>query len=60
MGQKGRRSGVDVMNDKQAKLEEIETSLTLGGVGEGRFQGRGKWRGFRWYSTVKYTMIHES
>jgi hypothetical protein len=40
MGQEGRRSGVGVMKDKEVKLEEIETSLTLGGAGEGRFQAR--------------------
>jgi hypothetical protein len=33
------------MKDKQLKLEEIESFYTLGGVGEGRVQGRGKWRG---------------
>ena len=33
------------MNDKELKREEIDVSHTLGGVGEGRVQGRGKWRG---------------
>ncbi len=35
--------GVGVMKDKELKLEEIEVSNTLGGAGEGRAQGRGKW-----------------
>jgi hypothetical protein len=35
------------------KHEEIESSLTLGGAGEGRVQGRGQWRGCRLYSGVK-------
>ena len=38
------------MKDKQLKLEEIESFYTLGGVGEGRVQGRGKWRGCRFFS----------
>jgi hypothetical protein len=33
------------MKDKELKLEEIEASHTLGGAGEGRVQGRRKWRG---------------
>ena len=33
------------MKDKELKLEEIEAPHTLGGAGEGRVQGRGKWRG---------------
>jgi hypothetical protein len=33
------------VKDEEIKLEEIETSHRLGGVGEGRVQGRGKWRG---------------
>jgi hypothetical protein len=41
------------MKDKKPKLEEIEASHTLGGAGEGRVQGRGKWRGYRCYSAVK-------
>jgi hypothetical protein len=42
---KGRKvEGVGVMKDKVRKLEEIEASHTLGEVGEGRVQGRGKWR----------------
>ncbi len=36
---------VAIMKDKEFKFEEIEVSHTLGGVGEGRVQGRGKWRG---------------
>ncbi len=28
----------------EIKIDEIEVSLTLGGSGEGRVQGRGKWR----------------
>ena len=32
------------MKDKEIKLEEIESSNTLGGVEEGGVQGRGKWR----------------
>ena len=43
------------MKDKELKLEEIEASHTLGGAGEGRVQGRGKWRGCIFYSAVKYT-----
>ena len=43
------------MKDKEIKLEEIETSHTLGGVGEGGVQGRGKWRGYTSYSVVRYT-----
>ena len=35
--------GVGVMKDKELKLEEIEASLTLGGAGAGRVQGRGRW-----------------
>ena len=38
--------GVGVMKDKEIKLEEIETSHTLGGAGKGGVQGRGKWRGY--------------
>ena len=30
---RGRREGVDVMKEKELKLEEIEDSHTLGGVG---------------------------
>ena len=41
--------------DKELKLEEVEASLTLDGVGEGGVQGRGKWGGCTYYSTVKYT-----
>jgi hypothetical protein len=44
------------MKDKELRLEEIEVSHTLGGVGEGRVQGRGKWRGYTYYSdTETYT-----
>ena len=44
------------MKDKDLKFEEIESSHTLGGgSGEGRDQGRGKWRGYRFYSDVKPT-----
>jgi hypothetical protein len=42
------------MKDKELLLDEIEASHTLGGVGEaleGRFQGRGKWRGCRMDAT---------
>jgi hypothetical protein len=39
------------MKDKELLLDEIEASHTLGGVGEGRFQGRGKWRGCRMDTT---------
>ena len=46
------------MKDKEVKLEEVEASLTLGGSGEGRVQGRGKRRWFRCYSGVKRTKIH--
>ena len=45
------------MKDKEVNLEEIEVSHTLGGVGEGHVQGRGKVGGF-WcevYSTIRYT-----
>jgi hypothetical protein len=33
------------MKDKGLQLEEIEAYHTLGGSGEGRVQGRGKWSG---------------
>ena len=39
--------GAGVTQDKELKLEETEVSHTLGGAGEGRVQGRGKWRGCR-------------
>ena len=42
------------MNDNQIKIEEIESSHKLGGVGEGRVQGRGKWRVCRYYKDVKH------
>ena len=38
------------LEDKEVKLEEIETSHTLGGSGKGRVQGRGKLRGCTCYS----------
>jgi hypothetical protein len=43
------------MEDKELKLVEVEASHTLGGSGEGRMLGRGKWRGCRCYSVVRYT-----
>ena len=44
------------MKDKELKSEEIEACLKLGGAGEGRVvQGRGKWRGRRWYSVARNT-----
>ena len=46
--------GVGVMKDKDLKFEEIESSHTLGGSGEGRDQGRGKWRGCKFYPGVKH------
>ena len=49
-GRKG--EGVGVMKGKGLKLEEIEASHKLGGVGKGGVQGRGKWRGFTYYSDV--------
>jgi hypothetical protein len=36
--------GVGVMKRHEIQLKDMEVSLTLGGVGEGRVQGRGKWR----------------
>jgi hypothetical protein len=47
------------MKDKEVKLEEIETSHTIGisGTGEGRVQGRGKWRGCRYASGVRHTQV---
>ena len=44
------------MKDKVIKFEEIEVSHTLGGSGEGGVQGRGKWRGYTYYSVVRYTI----
>ena len=41
-----------VRKDKDLEVEEIESSLTQRGSGEGRVQGRGKWRGCRYYSGV--------
>jgi hypothetical protein len=35
------------MKDKELKFKEIQFSHILGGGGEGRVQGRGKWRGCR-------------
>ena len=43
------------MEDKELKLVEVEASHTLGGSGEGRMLGRGKWRGCRCYSVGRYT-----
>ena len=37
------------MKEKELKREEIEASHILGGAGEGRVQGRGKWRGCTCY-----------
>ena len=38
------------VKDKEMKIENIEVSLTLGGSGEGRVWGRGKWTGCTGYS----------
>ena len=46
--------GVGVMKGNELKLKEIEASHTLGGAGEGRVQGKGKWREFRCYTGVKH------
>jgi hypothetical protein len=35
--------------DKELRLEEIETSFTPGTTGDGRVQGRGKWRGCNFF-----------
>ena len=43
--------------DDKKKFEEIEVSHTLGGSGEGGVQGRGKWRGYTYYSVVRYTKV---
>ncbi len=43
------------MKDKELKLDEIESSHTLGGPGEGGVQGRGKWRGC--HSTLRVTVV---
>jgi hypothetical protein len=43
------------MKGKELKLEEIEAPHTLAGAGEGRVQGRGKWRVCTCYSAVRYT-----
>ena len=49
------------MKDKDIKFEEIETSHTLGGSGERRVQGRGKWRGYTSYSVAEsYTISYWS
>ena len=52
-GRKGGRKvgGVGAMKDKELKLKDID-----GGTGEGRVQGRGKWRGCRSYSGVRNTL----
>ena len=41
----GGREKVSELPKTELKSEEIEVSLTLGGGGEGRVQGRRKWRG---------------
>ena len=41
--------GVGVMKDEEIKIDEIEVSLTLGGL-----------RRLRWYSTVRYTIVNRS
>jgi hypothetical protein len=51
------QGGVGFMKDEEIKFEEIEDCHQLGGVGEGRVQGRGK---CRCYSAVRHTMIHQS
>ncbi len=38
---------VGVMKDKEIQVEEVEVSHTLGGSGEGRVHGWGKYRGWR-------------
>ena len=43
------------MKDKEVKIDEIETSLSLGGTGEGGVKWRGKWRGCTCYSSVRYS-----
>ena len=48
------------MKDIELKLEETEASRTLGGAGEGRVQVRGKWRGCKCYSAVRYTIVNRS
>ena len=45
------------MKDKVLKLEATEASHTQGGAGEGRVQVRGKWRGCRCYSAVRYEPV---
>ena len=49
------------MKDKELNLEEMESSHTLGGTGEGLVQGGGTWRGWIipciWYSvSEQYTV----
>ena len=48
------------MKNKEQKLEETGASHTLGGAGEGRVEVRGKWRGCRSYSVVRYTIGNRS
>ena len=48
------------MKNKELKLEETEASHTVGGSGEGRDQVRGKWRGCKCYSAVRYTIFNRS
>jgi hypothetical protein len=37
------------MKDKELKFEKIAVSHKVGGSGEDRVQGRGKWTGCRYY-----------
>jgi hypothetical protein len=48
------------MKVKELNLQEIEVSLTLGGTGEGRVQGRGKLRGCRCYDGVKHCHVQHT
>jgi hypothetical protein len=41
--------GVGVVKGSESNLKEVESSITLGGTGTGRVQGRGKWRECRCY-----------
>ena len=41
-------------------VKNSEDSHTLGGSGEGRVQVRGKWRGCKSYSPVRYTLVNRS
>jgi hypothetical protein len=42
------------MKDNEIKVKEIKVSHTLGGAGEGRVQGRGKWRECICYAGVRH------